>query len=300
VALVAIEVGTRLLTRSLGFERALFVLLLAPEFFLPIRQFASARHSRLAAHAAGRRLLDLLKDGELLPGNGHAAPPGRIDLEFDAVSYTPPERRVPALAGVSLRLGQGDSLAVVGPSGAGKTTLLSLLLGFIGADSGSILVAGTPLADLDPDLWRHLIAWVPQRPHLFAGTVADNIRLYKTDAPDAAVEAAGLAACAHEFIAELPEGYETPIGERGARLSGGQRQRIALARAFLADRPLVVLDEPTVHLDPELAVRVRAAVAEHWRGRSALVATHDLELAALAARICVLDSGRVREGEPAA
>jgi ATP-binding cassette subfamily C protein CydD len=296
VALVAIEIGTRLLLRSLPFERAVFLLLLAPEFFLPLRQLALARHARLSGQAAARRIFALL-DSPSPPAapapDRAAAVPGTAApaISVEHVSYTPPTREEPALTDVSLRLARGATTALVGASGAGKTTLAALLLCFARPDRGRILVEGTPLEEIDTTAWRRLVAWVPQLPHLFQGTVADNIRLGRPGASEQEVERAARAARAHDFICALPQGYRTQIGEGGGRLSGGQRQRLALARAFLLDRPVVILDEPTVHLDAETAGVVRTAILAHCRGRTALVITHDAELAAAAGAVIVMREG---------
>jgi ATP-binding cassette subfamily C protein CydD len=302
VALVATEVGGRLLLRGLPFDRALFVLLLAPEFFLPIRQFAAARHARLAAAAAAERLLAVIDAPgparQPGPRASAAPPPDRFDVRFEAVAYTPPERTEAALAGVTFELPAGLTTALVGPSGAGKSTVVDLLLRLSEPSAGRVTVGGTPLAALDPAAWRRLVAWVPQHPHLFHGSVADNIRLARPDAALDEVVAAARAAGADEFVVRLPRGYETPVGEDGARLSGGQRQRIALARALLRPAPLVVLDEPTAHLDPEREGPVRSAVADLCRGRTALVVSHRLDLVAAADRVVVLDRGRVVECGP--
>ncbi|MDQ6914627.1 MAG: thiol reductant ABC exporter subunit CydD [Actinomycetota bacterium] len=287
VALVAIEIGTRLLLRTLDFERALFLLLLAPEFFLPLRQLAAARHARLAATAAGERIFELLA-APVPPAGGHAGAPRRLDVRFVSVSYTPPGRSRPALANCSLWLPAGRTTALVGPSGAGKSTVGSLLQRFVEPDEGAITVGGVPLALVELRAWRRQVAVVPQRPHIFHGTIADNIRLARPEAPMADVVAAAKAAALDDFVATLPLGYETPAGEDGARLSGGQRQRVALARAFLQDRPLLLLDEPTVHLDPGLEARVRESIALLCAGRTALLITHDEALAARADRVITL------------
>ncbi|MDQ6741426.1 MAG: ATP-binding cassette domain-containing protein, partial [Candidatus Dormibacteraeota bacterium] len=221
-----------------------------------------------------------------------AAPgPGPVEIRVEGVGYTPPARDAPALREVTLRLPRGRTLALVGPSGAGKTTVAALLLGFASPERGRILVDGRPLQELDVAAWRRLVAWVPQLPHLFHGTVADNIRLGRPQAGQGELEAAATAAHAHTFIADLPLGYGTSIGEGGARLSGGQRQRLALARAFLLDRPVVILDEPTLHLDASTAAQVRRAILDHCRARTALIITHDAELAAGADLVVSLREG---------
>jgi ATP-binding cassette subfamily C protein CydD len=299
VALVAIEIGSRLLLRSLPFERAVFLLLLAPEFFLPLRQLALARHARLSGQSATRRIFAILDSGGA-DGTAPAAAapaPGPVEIRLESVAYTPPAREVPALKEVSFRLLRGRTLALVGPTGAGKTTVAALLLRFASPERGRILVNGRPLQELDPAAWRRLVAWVPQLPHLFHGSVADNIRLGRPEATLAEVEAAADAAHAHTFIQALPDGYGTSIGEAGARLSGGQRQRLALARAFLLDRPVVILDEPTLHLDAVTAGQVRRATLAHCRGRTALVITHDVELAAGADEVVSLREGMTLPAE---
>lgn len=183
-------------------------------------------------------------------------------LRLDDVTVRYPGRTRPALSGVSLTVRPGEHLALVGPSGAGKSTLLALLLGLVAFESGRVAVDGTDLARLDPDDWRAQVAWVPQRPHLFAASIADNIRLGRPDASDTEVRRAARAAFADGFIEALPKAYETPLGEHGAGLSAGQRQRIALVRAFCKNAPILFLDEPTAHLDAT-------------RGRTTLLVTHD-------------------------
>jgi ATP-binding cassette subfamily C protein CydD len=297
VALVAVEIGSRLLLRSLPFEKAVFLLLLAPEFFLPLRQLALARHARMSGQAAARRIFDVLDSTTRHPPTSaralglSQAPPS---ITFEDIAYTPPGREHPALTSASLALPAGRTTALVGPSGGGKTTLVSLLLGFARPDRGRILVDGTPLQNLDLASWRRVVAWVPQLPYLFQGSVADNIRLGSPRATDREVEEAARAARAHDFIQGLPDGYHTQVGEGGSRLSGGQRQRLALARAFLLDRPVVIFDEPTVHLDPDTAGEVRRAILAHCRGRTALLVTHDRELSARAGEVITMREGVTR------
>jgi thiol reductant ABC exporter CydD subunit len=295
VALVAIEIGTRLLLRSMPFERALLVLLLAPEFFLPLRLLGLARHARLSGRSAAERIFGFLDStrrgaaGEAVP-----SPDAPFEIQVQGVTYTPPTREQPAVRDVSICLSGRRITALTGASGAGKTTLAALLLGFSQPGRGAILVDGRPLRDFEPAAWRRQVAWVPQLPHLFQGSAADNISLGRPEATREQVEAAARAAGADAFIQALPLGYETPLGERGARLSGGQRQRLALARALLLDRPVVIFDEPTVHLDRETAVVVRQAIVAYCRGRTALLITHDAELAAMADGVVALEGGRVQ------
>ena len=201
----------------------------------------------------------------------------------------------PALNGFSLTIPHGQTVALVGATGAGKTTVASLLLRFIDADAGRISVGGLPLDGIDRAMWRGQVAWVPQLPHLFHGTVADNIRLARPEAGMDAVIAAARAAHADEFIEALPRGYDTPLGEQGARLSGGQRQRLAIARAFLKDAPVLILDEATASLDARSEALIRDALARLMAGRTVLIIAHRLALAYTADQIVVMDAGRAVE-----
>lgn len=297
-AMVALEVSWRLMTGRLPFVEALAVLLLTPEFFLPLRQFAAHHHAGSEGKAAARRLAAILNEpltGQTMAGKSlqSAALPARFDVVFDAVSFAYGNEDRPALDRFSLVIPAGEMVALVGATGAGKSTAAAALLRFIEPTSGAIYVGGIPMATIDRAAWRSMVAWVPQLPHLFHGTVADNIRLGRPKATMAEVVAAAKAAHADEFIRALPEGYDTPLGEEGARLSGGQRQRLALARAFLRDAPLVVLDEATSHLDSESEALVRAALARLQQGRTVLVIAHRLQLAADADWVAVAQGGRV-------
>ena len=315
MALIAVEVGLRLLHEGIAFDRALAVLLVTPEFFLPLRVLAARFHVGTAGRAALDRAFAILDEpaatapapGELSgtprPVSVSGAMPTALDrpphLRFDGVSFTYPGREAAALLQVSFELVARRSVALVGASGAGKSTIASLLLRFIEPTAGRVMVDGRPLADIPVSTWRASLAWVPQRPHLFAGSIADNIRLARPDASDAAVAEAALAANAAGFIDRLPDGYATLVGESGARLSGGQRQRIAIARAFLRDAPLLLLDEPTSHQDEESEAAIADALERLAAGRTVLVIAHRLELAARADQVVVLDAGHVvQSGAP--
>ena len=275
VAIVAVEVGLRLMNGGLDLRTALLVLILAPEAYLPLREVGARFHASMEGIAAAEQVFTVLDGpgGAPASGGGHAA--GAGDLRFEGVGVTYPGRDHPALEGFDLMVPAGSTVLLTGPSGAGKTTLLSLLLRFVEPTRGRVTVGGRDLATLDPDAWRRELAWVPQDPHLFDDTLAGNIRLGAPDASDAQVRRATSLAELDEVVAGLPDGYETRLGERGARLSAGQRQRVALARAFLRDAPIVLLDEPTAHLDPENARAVRRAVTRLVEGRTALVVAHD-------------------------
>ena len=309
-AVVAVGLGLRLLHGSIGFEPALMVLILCPEFYGPLRALGARFHAGMEGVSAAARLHEILDAPSSSQNNREARdrfatltsampqPPFTISCSVVGCSY--PGRAEPALAGVSFELRPGELTALVGPSGAGKSTAAKLLLRFIAPDSGRILVNGTDLALLPPDEWRRLVAWVPQRPHLFHGTLAENIALARPEATPAEIEAAARAAHVHEFAAQFPQGYATLLGERGARLSGGQAQRVALARAFLKDAPLLILDEPTSFLDAASEAAVGDALAQLVAGRTTLLIAHRMATVQKAGHVIVLDRGRVVEqGTPA-
>lgn len=293
-AIIAVEIGLRLLHGGLDFERAFFILVLAPEFYQPLRTLGIRFHAGVAGAAAAQRLFEVLETTPATTSPAAPLPiPSPIWLRFDSVSYAYGER--PALQNVSFEIRPGERVALVGPSGAGKTTLTHLLLRFIAPQTGRILVGGVPLEQLDTDAWRAQIAWVPQHPYLFNASVADNIRLGCPDASAARIAAAAENAHAAEFIQALPQGYDTLIGERGLRLSGGQAQRLALARAFIREAPLLILDEATANLDPQTEADIQDAVNRLLRGRTALIIAHRLSTVYQADRILVLDGGRIVE-----
>jgi len=300
IALVAVLVGFRLLAGEMGLEVGLFALLLAPEFYAPLRRLGADYHARMEAIAAAERIVDVL--AAPVPPCGRARPPlgERIAIRCDRIdfAYAPAE---PVLQGASLTLEGGTTTALVGRSGAGKSTLLSLLVGERRPGRGRVLVTNHDLADLDPAFWLRHVAVVPQRPHLFAGSIGDNIRLGRPDASADEVEAAARAAAAHAFIVALPLGYATPVGEHGQTLSGGQAQRIALARAFLKDAPVLFIDEGTAGLDAATEADVTAALARLVRGRTVLVIAHRLRTVWSADQVAVMEAGRIVEhGPPAA
>jgi ATP-binding cassette, subfamily C, bacterial CydD len=295
-ALVAIETSVRLMAGGLAFERALAVLLLTPEFFLPLRRLSAEYHVGRSAAAAAERVYAVLDPPARIhvPAPGASRPlPARMDVRFDDVVVTYDDGSRTALAGCSLEIPQGRTIALVGPTGAGKTTVANVLLRFVDPDGGRVTVDGEPLSEIDPALWRTRVAWVPQQASLFHGTVAENLRLARAEASDDDLVAAATAANADGFLADLPDGYATPIGEGGVRLSGGERQRLAIARAFLKDAPLLILDEPTSHLDRESASLVLEAVSRVTEGRTVLVIAHLPEPVANADVVVSLRAGRV-------
>ncbi len=359
-AIVAVEVGLRLLAGRLDFQPALFILLLAPEFYLPLRTLGLRFHAATAGVAAANRILAVLalRPEGLQPDKDHAE--NAMSGATRPAAHTPPtvmpnavrhllcqhsERRPltplgltvegteqgsgasapselpegtlrsaqgdrwrtislrgvhvaydggqPALTGVSCAIEAGQTVALVGPSGAGKTTLANLLLRFVAPIGGEVKVDGQPLADIPVAAWRAGVAWVPQTSALFNASVADNIRLARPEASLAEVQAAARLAHLDDVVMALPQGYDTPIGESGGRLSGGQAQRLALARAFLKDAPLLILDEPTSQVDPDLEAQLQDATERLMRGRTVVLIAHRLSTVARADQILVLDHGHI-------
>ena len=284
-ALVAVEIGLRLLAGHVSYQTALLVLLLTPEAYLPLRAVGAQFHASMEGVTAAGRVCDILD--EPLPARLSSVTPVPPDLsqqtiQLNAVTLAYDARQRAALDHVSCSIRPGDRIVLTGPSGAGKSSLLALLLRFVAPAEGRITVSQegvdgadpVDIAGLDLAAWRRQIAWVPQHPHLFDGTVASNIALGQPDATAADIARAAAAAGAAEFIEALPGGYQATLGERGARLSAGQRQRIALARAFLRDAPLLLLDEPVAHLDPITAGQIMDTIGRLMAGRTVLLVTH--------------------------
>ncbi|MEV7613165.1 thiol reductant ABC exporter subunit CydD [Streptomyces sp. NPDC089799] len=288
VALVAVTIGMRLVHGDLDLYTGLVILVLAPEAYLPLRQVGAQYHAAAEGLAAAEEIFEVLQT-PLPARDGRAAvPAGPVALDFDEVEVRYEGRADASPGPVSLQVAPGECVALTGPSGAGKSTLLSVLLGFTAPTGGRVRAGGADLAELSAqglEEWRSRIAWVPQRPHLFAGTVAENVRLARPEASAAEVEAALRDAGAWEFVASLPRGAETALGEGGVGLSAGQRQRLALARAFLADRPVLLLDEPTAALDGETEAAVVDAVRRLAAGRTVLLVVHRPALLAVADRV---------------
>jgi ABC-type transport system involved in cytochrome bd biosynthesis fused ATPase/permease subunit len=275
-ALVAVETGLRLLYGHMPYQAALLVLLLTPEAYLPLRAVAAQYHASAEGGAAADSIFQILDT----PLPRQASPPALVPglrsatIRLDGVTVAYPGRDLPALTELSLSISPGELVMLTGPSGAGKSTVLQLLLRFTEPSSGTIRVGGTDLAAVPAEAWRAQIAWVPQQPRLFGESVADNIALGQPGVSRAAIEDAARLAGAAAFIEALPRGYDTPLGERAAELSAGQRQQLALARAFLRDAPLLLLDEPTAHLAPAAAAAIDGVIRGPMAGRTIIVATH--------------------------
>jgi len=308
-ALVALFLGLRLLDGSLRLGVALAVLVLAPEVYLPLRRAASEFHASTAGQAAADRILDVLDEpapvapGTVTSGRGGAraklvAKLARSTIRLSDLQVRYPARVVPVLDGVNLELAFGEHVAVTGESGSGKSTLLAVLLGFIAPVGGNLTVGGVDLGDVPISDWRRQIAWVPQRPYLVRGTIADNLRLGDAGANGGAlaraVEWSGLSG----LVERMPQGLRTPVGEGGLTLSAGERQRVAIARAVLRDAPIVLLDEPTAHLDAARELSLAETLGPWLESRTVLVAAHRLGVVGRVDRTLTLAGGRLgRAGE---
>ncbi|HWH01483.1 MAG TPA: ABC transporter ATP-binding protein [Pilimelia sp.] len=299
-ALAVAVAALRYAAGALDLAALLIVLVLSAECFRPLLDLQNYWHEGFYGIAASSGLFAVadarppVRDGALA-----LRPRGAPDIEFDAVTYTYPGGGAPAVAEVSFSVAAGSTVGLVGRSGSGKTTLTMLLQRFADPDCGAVRVAGHDLRDLTLDSARALVAVVSQDVYLFHGTVADNLRLARPDATEADLVAAATAANAHGFITALPQGYRTPVGERGTRLSGGQRQRVAIARALLADAPILILDEATSSVDGPSERLIQQALDRLRAGRTTLVVAHRLSTVAGADHIVVLDAGRVAEqGSP--
>jgi ATP-binding cassette subfamily C protein CydD len=344
-AIVAVEVGLRVLYARLAYREALFVLLLAPEFYRPLRALGASFHASLAGTEAAQRVSEVLdaprpwgrRPGPVAeaaagaagaaglrahsravpessragtgerPGTEHSHPGIAEDsprlervrtpepIRFEAVSFRYDASGRAAVRDLSFEVAPGALVAFVGPSGAGKSTILQLLLRFVEPATGRILAGGRPIDQGPLDEWRAGIAWVPQRPHLFAGTVRENLLLGSPQATAGDIDRALSLSGALAFVQRLPQGLDTALGERANRLSGGQAQRLALARALLRGAPYLLLDEPTSHLDPTSETRVLAGL-QQLRGRTTVVlVTHRFTAARAADEILVLSGGGLLE-----
>ncbi|WHZ19336.1 MAG: ABC transporter for glutathione/L-cysteine [Rhodanobacteraceae bacterium] len=301
IAIVAVLIGFRLMWHELAFRQGLFVLLLAPEFYLPLRALGALRHARMDALAAAGQLATLDHAAPAAPPvDGRQTPPRATPaIRFDSVRFMHAGRDA-GLRDCSFELEPNRVTALVGASGAGKSTLLDLLLGFAQPESGRITVDGVDLADIDPAQWRERIAWVPQRPHVFEGSVRDNLLLAQPFADAAALARAAAASGLEAVLARLPQGWDTQLGEHGLGLSGGELQRLALARALLRGHATVLLlDEPSAHLDADSAAAIDAVIRAQAATRTVLLIAHRLEAARGADHVVVLRDGRVAEqGSP--
>jgi thiol reductant ABC exporter CydD subunit len=290
VALVAVAVGLRLMDGHLSLRTALMVLVLAPEAYLPLRLLGANYHASAEGLSAARQVFDVLEMPVPARGRRTDVPdPAVSGISIEDLRVEYPGRGGPVLDGISLAVEPGQVLAITGPSGCGKSTLLAVLLGFVGAYGGSVQVGGVDLTTLDPEAWRARVSWMPQRPHLFAASIAENIRLARPDATTEQIWAAVAAAGLRDVVAARPDGLDARLGDRGVGLSVGERQRVALARAFLRDAPVLLLDEPTANLDGATEQDVLEALERLVPGRTVILVAHRPALVDLADRVLRLD-----------
>jgi ATP-binding cassette subfamily C protein CydD len=331
-AVVAVTLGLRLVSGRLPFFTAFLILLLTPEFFQPLRALGSEFHAGLNGVTAAGRIFEILeakppglvqdsrkscedlrfscasaedldRDSAIMRGskgaprieNHYGSGDEPYTIEFAHVTFTYDPELPPILHDINLTVRPGETLALVGPSGAGKSTLLDLLQGFLRPTAGEIRINGQSLGDWPINEWRRRVAVLRQHTHIFAGTVMDNLRMARPGASVDEVISAASTAKAHDWILSLPQGYDTPLGEGGYGLSGGQIQRLAVARALLKDAPLVLLDEPTAHLDPETERAVQEGISQLLAGRTVIVVAHRLSTVKKADRIVVMEDGKIVE-----
>lgn len=297
VAMVATAIGIQLANGHLELVAGLTVLLLAPELYMPLRQLGAQFHASADGMAAAERIFEVIDQPAAVTVPAEPVPvpdPARWSVAMEGITYAWPGREQ-VLGSIDLEIAPGETVALVGPSGGGKSTLAHLLLRLAEPDGGRISCGGVDLADVDPREWRRRIAWVPQRPTVFSATLADNLRLFNPGASDEELAIAVGTAALGEVVSGLPDGLETMVGEGGRRLSAGQTQRIALARALLSKAPLLILDEPTAHLDHETERELAAAINDAAEGKTALIISHREEPIARADRTLILDEQGLTE-----
>jgi ATP-binding cassette subfamily C protein CydD len=301
-AIVAVQIGLRILYLGMDFEQAFFILLLAPEFYFPLRQLGLRFHAAASGVTASRRIFEILERPEQQSTRRQCrtASPKYFDkVIFDRVGFRYDARRgeknpsCNGVTGIDLTLNKGERVVLIGSSGAGKTTISYLLLRFLDPQQGNIFIDQIPLASIPAELWRSRVSWVPQKPYLFSGTLAENILLGRPGATSTDLHNAAKQACLDGWIAALPSGYETRVGEGGIGISGGQSQRIAIARAILKDAPLVILDEPTSHLDSDLESQIEPIISCMCMDRIVLSIAHRRSTIFNNDRIYVMDHGQI-------
>ena len=308
IALVAVQVGIRLIEGMMTFQPGLFVLLLAPEFYLPFRTLGLHHHAGMDGSAAAEKIFDIMDTGaenspEKVSRKTSLSEPdtdllqndSSLGIRFENVNFTYPDADEPVLKGINCKLEPGTLTAVAGPTGSGKSTFARLLLGFLHPDSGIISANSFSLKQMDNELWQKNIAYVPQHPHFFNGTIMGNLLLAKPGATKEEVEDAAQKSGAHQFIIQMPLSYNTPLTDNASRLSGGEKQRLAIARALLKDAPLLILDEPTSSLDPESEQIVADATETIVKNRTTLVIAHRLKTVRNADNILVFNNGTIAE-----
>ncbi|ANB59406.1 thiol reductant ABC exporter subunit CydD [Anoxybacteroides amylolyticum] len=296
IATVAVFLGMDLINGKMELRPALTILILAPEYFLPIREVGADYHATLDGKEAGKKIQEIL-DKESLQQKQDPIPLWKSTSTFSvkgvSVHFADSDR--PALQDIQFSVSGSKKIGIIGASGAGKSTLIDTLSGFLTPSSGEFQVNGKKLTTLSQLNWQNQITYIPQHPYIFHDTVLNNIRFYDPEATVKEVEEAAERAGLTEVIQSLPQGFETIIGEGGRSLSGGQEQRIALARAFLSNRPIIILDEPTAHLDIETEYELKETMLQLFNGKLVFFATHRLHWMLDMDQIIVLDQGKIVE-----
>ncbi|NWF89036.1 MAG: thiol reductant ABC exporter subunit CydD [Ignavibacteriaceae bacterium] len=299
VAVIAVSVGLRLLAGNFDFSNALFILIIAPDFYLPLRQLGASYHAGMEGVSAFERINQILKFEMPLRADVHEQKIFHLEnsqpIIFNNVSFTYPGREIKALDNISLTILPQKVTALVGATGAGKSSLMNMLLRFINADEGNILIGSENFYEQTEEAWRSKISWLPQNPHIFNTSILENIRIsnYKATIKEV-INAAGKAQV-HDFISSLPQKYDSTIGEYGNKLSGGEIQRIALARAYLRNSPFLFIDEPTANLDPIIEEEILSCMYNLFKGKTVLIIAHRLNTIMRADEIIVMKEGRIVE-----
>lgn len=297
-ALIAVQIGVRLLYGNVSFQNALFMLVLAPDFYFPLRQLGAAFHSGMSGIQSADSIYEILlmptMPSSLKNMLNNKILKGKIgSIKFDQVSFSYKDSDYPSLESINFEILPDSITALVGPSGAGKSTILSLLLRFIEPAQGEIAFVGENLMEIPADLWRSHVAWVPQSPYLFNGTIQENFLIAKPTASFQEIRNAAQKAHLDDFVLSLSAKYETQIGEDGARLSSGQAQRLAIARAFLKESKILLLDEPSKHLDIESEELINDTFQQLTSNKMVLIIAHRLSTIAQSNQVVVLDKGRI-------
>lgn len=294
-AVIAVEIGLRLLYAKLPFSQALFILILAPEFYQPMRQLGASFHAGMEGFEAAQRIFEIFNfpSRPTVTAQIKEVPKSFIHITFNQVSFTYPGSQNAALKNINFTIQYGKKYVIIGTSGSGKSTLFNLILRFITPTEGEILIDGRNLQCWPEESWFQMISWVPQKAYLFHDTIEANLRLVKPYATQKEIERACQKARLHTFIEQLPEGYQTIVGERGIRLSGGQAQRLALARAFLKNAPIILLDEPTANLDPQLDREIIEIFNQLPKETTQIIIAHRLSTLKSADTILALQNGKL-------
>jgi ATP-binding cassette, subfamily C, bacterial CydD len=300
VAVIAVEIGIRLLYGQMDFQQAFFLLIIAPEFYLPLRQLGVRFHAAQNGVSAARRIFSILDQPEPQSGSRQLETIHIPDLflqpfhiRFDDVSFAYPGREQEAVSHISFTMNSGETTALVGVNGSGKSTLASLLLRFIQPQNGTIFYNDVDIQAIPIESWRAGIAFLDQQPVLFNASIRQNLVIARPVADDQQINDALTAARLLETVGSLPQGLDSELGENAFRFSGGQAQRLGLARAFLKNSPLLVLDEPTSHLDALLEADLDRSLAQLYKGRTCLLIVHRKDSARQADRVIMLENGRL-------